>query len=141
MRTGTVLRLALVAVLATATTGLKCAEGPLDRAYGPVGPTPTTRSMAGTWQGTIVSLVMRVSLADNNGTITGTGTMTQNGTPFALTVTGSRNLSSFTLNVAEVDHEPFTFTGTVLGSGTGTTLTGVANGAGFIDQSITLTKQ
>ena len=138
MRTGIVLRLALVALLATVTTGLECAEGPLDRANGPVA---TTRSMAGTWEGTIVTLVMRVSLADNNGTITGTGTMTQNGTPFALTVTGSRNGSSFTLNVVEVDHEPFTFTGTVQGSGTGTSLTGTANGSGFIDQAITLTKQ
>ena len=138
MRTGIILRLALVAVLATVTTGLECAEGPLDRANGP---NTTTRSMAGTWQGTIVTLVMRVVLADNNGTITGTGTMTQNGTPFALTVTGSRNGSSFTLNVAEVEHEPFTFTGTVTGSGTGTSLTGIANGSGFIDQAITLTKQ
>ena len=138
MRTGIILRLALVAVLATVTTGLECAEGALDRANGPVA---TTRSMAGTWQGTIVSLVMRVSLADNNGTITGTGTMTENGTPFALTVTGSRTGSSFTLNVAEVEHAPFTFTGTVQGSGRGTTLTGIGNGSGLIDQPITLTKQ
>ena len=138
MRSGTILRLALVAILATVTTGLECAQGPLDRANGP---SVSTRSMTGTWQGTIVSLVMRVTLTDNNGTITGTGTMTQNGFPFALTLSGTRTGSNFSLNVAEVDHEPFTFVGTVQGAGSGTTLTGVANGSGFLDQSITLTRQ
>ena len=138
MRSGTILRLALVALLATVTTALECAEGPLDRANGP---NVTTRSLSGTWQGTILSLVMRVTLADNNGTITGTGTMTENGTPFALTVTGSRTDASFTLTVAEVEHAPFTFTGTVQGTGTGTSLTGIGNGSGLTDQPITLTKQ
>lgn len=138
MRSGTVLRLALVAALATGTTGLKCAEGPLDRANGP---SVSTRSVAGTWQGTIVTLVMRVVLTDVNGTIAGTGTMTQNGTPFGLTISGTRDGANFTLNVAEVEHEPFTFIGTVQGTGTGTTLTGVANGSGFLNQPITLTRQ
>ena len=133
-----ILRLVLVAMFATVTTGLECAEGPLDRANGP---STSTRSMTGTWQGTIVSLVMRVTLTDNNGTITGTGTMTQNDFPFALSLSGTRTGSSFTLNVSEADHEPFTYTGTIQGSGSGTTLSGIATGSGFLDQPITLTKQ
>jgi hypothetical protein len=84
---------------------------------------------------------MRVVLSDANGTITGTGVMTQNGTPFGLTITGTRIGSNFTLNVLEVDHEPFTYTGTVQGAGSGTTLSGLANGSGFLNQQITLTKQ
>ena len=138
MRRGTILRLALVAVLATVTTGLECAEGPLDRANGP---SVSTRSLTGTWEGPIVSLVMRAVLTDNDGTITGTGTMLQNGVPFVLTFSGTRNGSSFTLNVAEVEHESFTFTGTVQGAGSGTSMVGVANGGGFVDQAITLTRQ
>ena len=138
MRSGPILRLALVAMLATVTMGLECAEGALDRANGP---STVSRSLAGTWEGTIVTLVMRVALADTDGTITGVGTMNQNGTPFALGVTGTRTGSTFTLNVTEVEHEPFTFSGTISGAGAGTTLTGVANGGGFINQAITLTKQ
>ena len=138
MRSGTFRRLALIAMLATVTTGLECAEGPLDRANGP---DVTTRSMTGVWQGTIVTLVMRVTLTDNNGTISGTGTMTQAGVPFALTVSGTRNGSNFALNVAEAEHEPFEFTGSVQGTGSGTTLTGVANGSGFVNQPVTLSKQ
>ena len=138
MRRATIFRLAFVAALAPLTTGLKCAEGPLDRANGP---STSTRSLSGTWEGPIVTLVMRVSLSDANGTITGTGIMTQNGTPFALTLTGTRTGSSFTLNVNEVDHEPFTYAGTIQGSGSGTSMVGVANGGGFLNQPITLTKQ
>jgi hypothetical protein len=138
MRRATVLRLVFVAVLGAMTTGLKCADGPLDRANGP---STTTRSLSGTWEGPIVSLVMQVVLSDANGTITGTGVMTQNGTPFALVITGTRTGSSFSLNVNEADHEPFTYSGTIQGSGSGTTMVGVANGSGFLNQSITLTKQ
>ena len=52
MRTGTVLRFALITLVAAATTGLKCAEGPLDGGLG-----PGTTSLTGTWQGPIESLV------------------------------------------------------------------------------------
>ena len=138
MRTGTILRLALVAVLATVTTGLECAEGPLDRANGP---NVSTRSMTGTWEGPIVTLVMRAVLTDNDGTITGTGTMLRNGASFAVTLSGTRTGSNFTLNVTEVEREPFTFSGTVMGSGAGTSLVGIANGGGFVNQAITLTRQ
>jgi hypothetical protein len=136
MRTGTVLRFALITLVAASTMGLKCAEGPLDGGLG-----PGTKSLTGTWQGPIESLIMRVVLTETNGTVTGTGTMTQNGVPFALSVTGTSSGGNFSLNVAEVEHEPFTYTGSVQGAGSGTTMTGVANGSGFVNQAVTLTKQ
>jgi len=136
MRTGFVPRLALIALMATATAGLRCGEGPLDGGLG-----PGTKSITGTWQGPIESLTMRVVLTETNGTVTGTGTMTQAGVPFALSISGTSSGGNFSLEVAEAEHAPFTYTGSLQGSGSGATLTGVGNGSGFINQPITLTKQ
>jgi hypothetical protein len=137
MRPRIVVRLALIAALATVTTGLACGEGPLDGGVG-----PSTNSLTGTWQGPIVDLTMRLVLTEaSGGTVTGTGTMTQNGVPFTLSVTGTTGTNgTFSLNIAEVQHEPFTFSGSVT-SGNPRTMTGVGNGSGLINQSITLTKQ
>jgi hypothetical protein len=135
MRTGIVPRFALIGALALVTGGLKCAVGPLD-----VGTGPVSTSIAGTWQGPIQDLTMSLAISDNDGTITGTGTMTQNGAPFALTVSGTNNKGSFSLQVSEVQHEPFTFTG-ALQNTSPKTLVGVANGSGLTNEAVTLTKQ
>lgn len=137
MRKGIVRRVALIAVLATVSSGLKCAEGPLD-----IGVGPATRSVGGTWQGTIVAdLSMRLVLGESNNSVTGTGTMTELGVPFALTVTGTSANGTFSLDIVEVQHAPFTFTGSVQVNGAVRTMVGVANGSGFTNQAITLTRQ
>ena len=136
MRKGTVLRVALVAALATVNMGLACAPGPLD---GPL--SPTTQTVAGTWQGPIGSLTMRLVLAETNGTVTGTGTMTEAGVPFTLSVSGTNSNGTFTLAVAEAAHETFTYAGSVQTSSGARTMVGVANGAGFTNEPITLTRQ
>ena len=135
MRTSIVLRFALIGALAVVTGGLKCADGPLD-----IGTGPSTKAIDGTWQGPIQDLTMRVALSESNGTITGTGTMTQDGQPFALTVSGTNSNGQFSLQINEVQHEPFTFVG-ALQNTSPKTLVGVGNGSGLTNQAITLTKQ
>jgi hypothetical protein len=136
MRSRFLVRLAAIATLAAVTGGLKCAEGPLD-----VGTGPLSTSVAGTWQGPIQDLTMRLVLAQSGTTVTGTGTMTQAGTPFTLTVSGTNTNGTFSLEISEVEHAPFTFTGTVQLVSAVRTMVGVANGAGFTNQSISLTRQ
>jgi hypothetical protein len=137
MRTGIVRRFALIAALATVSLGLECAPGPLDAGLG-----PSTNTVAGTWQGTIVTdLSMRLVLTESNNTVNGTGTMTELGVPFALTISGTSANGTFSLDIAEVQHAPFTFTGSVQLNGAVRTMVGVANGSGFTNQAITLTKQ
>ena len=130
------LRLALVGALGTITTGLKCADGPLDDAIG-----PTIRTLNGIWQGPIDHLTMRLTLTESNGSVTGSGTMLENGVSFALSVSGTSSNGAFSLTIAEVEHAPFTYTGNLQASESATTLVGVANGSGFQNQPITLTKQ
>ena len=136
MRTGIVFRLALVALITTATAGLKCGDGALDEAVG-----PSTKSLTGTWQGPIESLTLRLVLTDTKGTVTGTGTMTQDGVPFTLSIGGTSSDGTFTLEIAEAEHAPFTYTGSVEGTGSASKMTGVGNGSGFTNQPITLTRQ
>ena len=120
-----VLRFALIAALATVTTGLACGDGPLDAG---TGPTPT--SVAGTWQGSIVDLTMRLVLNESGTTVTGTGTMTQAGTPFTLSINGTNSNGTFSLDISEAEHETFTYTGTVQLSGAARTMVGVGNERG-----------
>ena len=120
-----VLRFALIAALATVTTGLACGDGPLDAG---TGPTPT--SVAGTWQGPIVDLTMRLVLNESGTTVTGTGTMTQAGTPFTLSINGTNSNGTFSLDISEAEHETFTYTGTVQLSGAARTMVGVGNERG-----------
>ena len=137
MRKGVVVRFALIAALATVSTGLACGEeGPLD-----IGTGPSSTSVAGTWQGPIINLTMRLVLTESGNTVTGTGTMTENGVPFTLSVSGTNANGAFSLDIAEVEHGTFTYTGTVQSSGGGRTMVGVGNGAGFTNQPITLTRQ
>ena len=131
-----VLRFALIAALATVTSGLACGDGPLDAG---TGPTPT--SVAGTWQGPIVELTLRLVLSESGTNVTGTGTMTQAGTPFTLSVNGTNSNGTFSLDISEVEHGTFTFSGTVQLSGAARTMVGVGNGAGFTNEPITLTRQ
>lgn len=130
------LRLALLAALATTTTGLACGEGPLDRATG-----PSIRSLTGTWVGPIRNLSMRLTLTENNGSVAGTGTMIENGVSFTLSVGGSATNGAFSLTISEVEHAPFTYTGNVQTTSSGTSMVGVGNGAGLENEPITLTKQ
>lgn len=136
MRQGTVRRFALVALLATVTSVLGCGEGALDRGVG-----PATRSLTGTWEGPLSDLTMRLVLTETNGNVAGTGTMIQAGQSFTLSVTGSVASGTYTLQVSEPTHATLTLTGSVQVAGTATTMTGVANGAGFTDEPVTLTKQ
>lgn len=138
MRRGIVVRLALVGALVTVTTGLACGEGPLDS----TGPVVSSKSLTGTWSGPIVSLTMRLTLVENGGAVTGSGTMIQDGESFTLAVTGTSNNGSFSLTISEPSHESFTYTGSVqVATGSSTTMVGVGNGAGFSNTPITLTKQ
>ena len=136
MRKETVLRVAFVAALATVNMGLACAPGPLD---GPIA--PTTQTVTGTWQGPIVDLTMRLVLTETNNTVTGTGTMTQAGVPFALSVAGTTSKGTFSLDISEVQHATFTYTGSVQTTNGVRKMVGVANGSGYTNQSITLTRQ
>jgi hypothetical protein len=137
MRPGIVLRVVLVGALATVSMGLACGEGPLDS----VAPSVTSKSLPGAWAGPIVNLTMRVTLTESSGLVTGSGTMVTSSETFTLSVTGTSNNGSFELTVAEAAHDPFTFTGSVVTTGTQPTLTGVGNGSGLSNTAITLTKQ
>lgn len=130
------LRVALLGALAAVATGLKCAEGPLDTALG-----PSTRSLNGTWAGAIEHLTMRITLSERDGSVTGSGTMFENGVPFSLSVAGTFTNGAFSLTISEVEHAPFTYTGNIQVNGSVTTMVGVGNGSGFQNQPITLTKQ
>ena len=129
-------RVALLAALGAATTGLKCAEGPLDKAVG-----PSIRSLTGTWAGAIEHLTMRLTLSERDGSVTGSGTMFENGVPFSLSVAGTSNNGAFSLTISEAEHAPFTYTGNIEVTGSATRMVGVGNGSGFENQPITLTKQ
>jgi len=137
MRSGIVLRVLLVGALATVSMGLACGEGALDS----TGPSVTAKSLTGTWAGPIVNLTMRVTLTESSGLVTGSGTMVTSTETFTLSVTGTSNNGSFELTVTEAAHDPFTFTGSVVTTGTQPTLTGVGNGSGLSNTAITLTKQ
>jgi hypothetical protein len=138
MRPGIVVRIALVVALATVTTGLACAEGPLDS----TGPKLSSKSLTGTWSGPIGALTMRLTLVESSGTVTGSGTMLQNGESFTLSVAGTSNNGAFSVTVSEASHDPFTYTGNVqVATGSPTTMVGVGNGAGLSNTPITLTKQ
>jgi hypothetical protein len=132
-----VLRLALLAALTTATTGLACGEeGPLDRGVG-----PSIRSLTGTWAGPIQHLSMRLTLTETDGSVVGSGTMTENAESFTLSVAGTVSNGAFSLTISEAEHESFTFTGNVQVSGAAATMVGIGNGSGLENEPITLTKQ
>jgi hypothetical protein len=58
-----------------------------------------------------------------------------------IALVGALATGSFELTVAEASHDPFTFTVSVVTTGTRPTMTGVGNGSGLSNTSITLTKQ
>ena len=131
-----VARVLFLLSLVSVTAGLKCGDGPLDDAIG-----PSTRGINGTWLGTIDDLSIRLTLSENAGTASGSGTITQAGQPFAVTVSGTAGDGVFSITISEAQHEPFTFAGTVRVAGSNTVMAGTVTGAGFQNEALTLTRQ
>jgi hypothetical protein len=137
VRLGIAVRIAFVGALATVTMGLGCGEGPLDG----TGPAVSSKSLNGTWSGSILDLNMSLTLTESSGTVSGSGTMVQTGQSFSLSVAGTSDNGTFSLTVSEASHDPFTYSGTVQTSPSPTRMVGVGNGSGLTNQPITLTKQ
>jgi hypothetical protein len=94
-------------------------------------------TVAGTWAGVTGAQVLTVTLAENSGTVSGSGTLTN--TPagtIALTVSGSFVGSTVSLAMTSGLHPAFNVTGTVAGN----TMTGALQGSGFTGDAITLTR-
>ena len=122
--------------LVTVSLALKCGEGPLDDGLG-----PTARGINGTWLGTIEDLTIRLTLAENSGAATGTGTITRAGEPTPVSISGTAGSGAFSITIADPGHEPFTFAGSVQVVGTNTVMKGTVTGSGFQNDALTLTRQ
>ena len=96
-------------------------------------------TVAGNWTGTGTtsagSFTVNLILAENSGSVTGTGTISGS-TSIALTVTGTYSAPSVGLTFSSPGFENLNFSGTVSGK----TMTGTLNGSGFTGNAVTLTK-
>jgi hypothetical protein len=100
--------------------------------------TVTVASVAGTWVGaTAAGQILSISLVENSGVVSGSGSLTGAGGPFAQTISGVFVAPTLTLTLSSGLHPPFNLQATLAGS----TMTGALNGSGFANDAITLTKQ
>lgn len=100
---------------------------------------PRTPSMTGTWNGSIGSYSMSITLREQSGSITGNGVDQWSGGSSALTVTGTHNHPQVALTLQSQGYQDMAFTGE-FGS-TDNRVVGQLSGAGFSNESFTLIRQ
>lgn len=94
-------------------------------------------TVAGTWSGSTGGQALTLTLAENAGSVSGSGTLTN--TPagtIAITVSGSFVGSTVSLALTSGLHPAINLSGTVAGN----TMTGALQGSGFTGEAITLTR-
>ncbi len=97
-------------------------------------PTSTSGVLTGSYSGTTDGVTLSLTLTDNGGSISGSGTFGDATDTFAVSVAGTRNGSTATLQVSSPELVPLTFTGTV--SSNGSSFTGNLTGTGSDGSSI-----
>jgi hypothetical protein len=102
---------------------------------------PAFPEVEGTWAGPINtgsgSGNVTLTLTETNGSVSGTGNFTVPGDAFSLTVTGNYAPPNVSLQASNPQYEPMNFQGTVGEQ----TFVGTLNGSGFVNISVTLTRQ
>ena len=101
------------------------------------GPADNSPTLAGTWEGPILSGVLTATMTDSRGTVSGSGAIDGSSLICAPAIAGTRTGANFNLTFTCTGFQPFTYAGTV----TATTLTGNLTGSGFNGDALTLTKQ
>lgn len=97
-----------------------------------------TFPIAGAWRGTVGTQILSITLVENNGVVTGSGTLTNTPTGTrAGTITGVLSGSRLSVTFSSGTLQPFNLDATV----TGSAITGALNGSGFAGDAITLTRQ
>ena len=97
---------------------------------------PSTRSLAGGWQGSTGGVTIALTLTSTNGTVSGDGSMTSVAAAIAVVVTGTYADPAVSLTLVAQGYQPLSFTGTRAGG----QITGTLNGSGFNSVPITLYK-
>jgi hypothetical protein len=97
--------------------------------------------LSGRWVGTVGTQTLDISLAENGGAVTGSGTLTNtpSGTR-AFTISGTyaaAPIGHTTITLSSGTAQPFTFAGQVYPS----SMLGTLTGSGFTGDAITLTRQ
>lgn len=95
---------------------------------------PAKTGVTGTWIGSVGTQTLSMALVENSGVVSGSGSLTGVGGPFAQTITGAFTAPTLTITLTSGQHPPFTLTATL----SGTALTGSLNGSGFTGDAITL---
>jgi hypothetical protein len=95
-------------------------------------------SVGGTWSGTVAGQTLSLTLIENSGAVTGTGTITNTPTGTrALTVTGTFVSAKLAATMSSGTLQPIALQATVAAS----TMTGALTGSGFTGEGITLNRQ
>lgn len=100
--------------------------------------TSPTASLTGAWSGPVGTQTLSLSLVENSGVVTGSGTLT--GTPTgtrAQTVAGTFNGATLNATLSSGSVQPVNLTATLAG----TKLSGNLVGSGFTGDAIVLTRQ
>jgi hypothetical protein len=94
-------------------------------------------TVAGTWTGVASTQALTMTLVENSGSVTGSGTLTN--TPagtIALVISGTFTGSTVSLTLASGLHPAINLSGTIVGN----TMSGSLQGSGFSGDAITLTR-
>ena len=137
------LRFALGSMLALTTALAACGGGSSDNITAP--PPPPVATVSGNWIGSYsytyagqrYNETVTMNLVDNHGIVSGVGTMGSGSSASAETLSGTFNPPNITLIIHDNTSADAVFTGTVMGS----TMSGVLNGSGFVNDAITFTRQ
>lgn len=95
---------------------------------------PEKPTVTGSWIGTTGGQTLSFALVENSGAVTGSGSLTGIGGPFAQTISGTFVNPTLTITLTSGQHPPFTLTATL----SGTALNGTLSGSGFQGEAITL---
>jgi hypothetical protein len=127
-QTGKVTGVAVGTVQITASAGGKSSTANATVTSMPTGP----------WQGTLINAALTMTLSETGGVISGTGNIIFGGTQaLPLTYTGTYTAPNITITATPAGFQPFTITAVV----SLTSMVGKINGSGFVNESLTLTKQ
>lgn len=97
------------------------------------GPAPR---VTGNWSGTVGSASLTLQLTQTDAAVSGTGAFSGPGGSAAMTATGSYIKPTVSMTLSSPGFEPINITGTLNGDA----LNGTANGSGFINSAVTLTR-
>jgi len=101
-------------------------------ANGPQGP------MAGSWLGSASGLDLSMTLKDNSGKISGSGSFAVPGAALKINVSGTRADTTVTLTLSAQEYQPAQYVALMMND---TTVSGTLNGSGFGTFFITVHKQ